>query len=299
MLNPRDISWVDHDNDGDLDLHVVDAGTSAAPNAPDALLRNDGAAFVDVAAAEGLLGSTTGMGDGGVWGDVDDDLDLDLYLAEGSGPLAFSLHGPSGLRRNDGDRGGALLLDLVASTTSPAALGAKVRAHAGDLVVHRRVAANSFRGFQDPLRVHVGLGGAAACDSLAVTWPSGITETWTDLPAGRYRLVEGDIASATPPPGAAPAGPAWALEGVWPQPSGGAQHVRIRLARPASLAVAVFDVAGRRVARLHEGPLPSGAATLTWTGRDAAGRPAADGVYFLRVHDGRRTEVLRAVRLRP
>ncbi len=299
MLNPRDVSWVDYDNDGDLDLHVVDTGTSAAPNAPDALLRNDGAAFVDVAAAEGLLGSTAGMGDGGVWGDVDDDLDLDLYLLEGAGPLAFSLFGPSGLRRNDGDRGTALLLDLVAAHTSPPALGAKVRAHAGDLVVHRRVAANAFRGFQDPLRVHLGLGGAAACDSLAVTWPSGVTETWRDVPAGRYRLVEGDVASAVPTGAALPAGPGWTLEGVWPQPARGAQYVRVRLARPATLAISVFDVAGRRVARLHDGNLPAGAATLAWTGRDAAGRVVADGVYFVRVHDGRRGEVLRAVRLRP
>src|SRR5262249_18020773 len=75
MLNPRDVSWVDYDNDGDLDLHIVDMGTSEAPNAPDRLYRNDGPGlpFVDVTAQEGVQGGSTGMGDGAVWGDIDGD----------------------------------------------------------------------------------------------------------------------------------------------------------------------------------------------------------------------------------
>jgi uncharacterized repeat protein (TIGR01451 family) len=193
LVNPRDLSWVDFDNDGDLDLHVVDMGTSAAPNAPDALFRNDGGAFADVASVEGVAGGTAGMGDGGVWGDVDDDGDLDLYLLEGTGPVAFSQFAPTRFLRNDGERGRAFLLDLTGDAPGIAAVGAKVTVWAGPLRVSRRVSANSWHGFQDPLRVHAGIGAAGRADSLAIEWPSGATRTFLNPFPGRYAVHESEV----------------------------------------------------------------------------------------------------------
>ncbi|HYJ33710.1 MAG TPA: aryl-sulfate sulfotransferase [Candidatus Binatia bacterium] len=46
---------------------------------------------------------------------------------------------------------------------------------------------------------------------------------------------------------------------------------------------AVFDIHGRLVRR---GEAPAGAARISWDGRDRAGRPAASGVYLIRVEDG-------------
>jgi hypothetical protein len=186
---------VDYDNDGDLDLHVVDMGTSADPNAPDALFRNDGAAFTDVTTAEKLTGGTKGLGDGGVWGDVDDDGDLDLFLEEGAGPLSFYLIVPTAFHRNDGERGAAFRLDLTGTASGAAAVGARVTVAAGPVTAHRRVAANSWRGFQDPLRVHVGVGAADRADSLTVAWPSGVTRTYLNPFPARYAVRE-DVAPA-------------------------------------------------------------------------------------------------------
>ncbi|MGQ0722497.1 MAG: FG-GAP-like repeat-containing protein [Candidatus Eiseniibacteriota bacterium] len=193
LLNPRDISCVDFDNDGDLDLHVVDMGTSAEPNAPDALFRNDGGVLLDVSAAENLQGGSAGMGDGGVWGDVDGDLDLDLYLQEGAGPASFSANAPNRFLRNDGDRGNAILLDLVGTASGTAAVGAKVTVAADPLRVHRVASANAWRGFQDPLRVHVGLGTAVRADSLTIEWPSGGTRTFMNPFPGSYVVREDDV----------------------------------------------------------------------------------------------------------
>jgi hypothetical protein len=190
MLNPRDISWIDYDNDGDLDLHVLDMGTSASPNAPDGLFRNDGATFTDVTATEGIAGGSVGLGDGAVWGDIDQDGDLDVYLQQGAGPLTFSIWGQALLLENAGSRGNAIRIDLVGSESGVPALGARVTAHVEAASVARRVSANSWRGFQDPLRVHLGMGAAATADSLAVEWPSGFTEVYASLPPGLYRLVE-------------------------------------------------------------------------------------------------------------
>jgi hypothetical protein len=46
--------------------------------------------------------------------------------------------------------------------------------------------------------------------------------------------------------------------------------------------VEVFDVRGRRVARLIDGHVDGGRHRLVWSGRDDLGRPAAAGVYFVR-----------------
>jgi hypothetical protein len=60
----------------------------------------------------------------------------------------------------------------------------------------------------------------------------------------------------------------------------------IRFDVPASggrVKLAVFDVNGRRVRTLEDGFVAGGAQTSRWDGLDAAGRPAASGVYFCRL----------------
>jgi len=72
-------SWGDYDNDGDLDMYVIHS-----PYISNMLLRNDGVgAFSDV--TPDLLKDMNGYGGGAVWGDYDNDGDLDLYLANGGG----------------------------------------------------------------------------------------------------------------------------------------------------------------------------------------------------------------------
>ncbi len=69
--------WLDMDNDGDLDLYLANQS-----GAPDAMWRNDGTAFVDVAAALGMQGPKRTKAEGGVGcaiGDYDNDGDLDIF----------------------------------------------------------------------------------------------------------------------------------------------------------------------------------------------------------------------------
>lgn len=55
------------------------------------------------------------------------------------------------------------------------------------------------------------------------------------------------------------------------------------LGAAATARVELFDVAGRHVRTLHSGTLPAGPSVVHWDGRDAAGQPAAHGVYFARL----------------
>jgi hypothetical protein len=85
----RQVSWIDYDNDGDVDLFV------GFRDMADVLYRNEGGAFTNVSRFIGLTDSGAAMG--GVWFDFDLDGDLDLYLANMDGY-------PNRLYRNDGAR---------------------------------------------------------------------------------------------------------------------------------------------------------------------------------------------------
>jgi hypothetical protein len=61
----------------------------------------------------------------------------------------------------------------------------------------------------------------------------------------------------------------------------------------------VFDVAGRRVARVLDAEVGPGAHAARWDGLDSARRPCAAGVYFVRLVDGAGEDaVARLVKLR-
>ncbi len=82
----RQASWIDYDNDGDLDLFV------AFRDKPNQLFRNDGDRFTDVTVASGIGDPRKSVG--AVWFDVDMDGDLDLFVANQNGDT-------NGLYRND------------------------------------------------------------------------------------------------------------------------------------------------------------------------------------------------------
>jgi penicillin G amidase len=85
----RQVSWVDFDNDGRVDLFV------AFRDAPNMLFHNDGTRFVDVAKDMGVDDPRKTVG--AVWFDMNDDGRLDLFVANQDGTL-------NGLFRNDGSR---------------------------------------------------------------------------------------------------------------------------------------------------------------------------------------------------
>jgi hypothetical protein len=297
MVNPRDISWVDYDNDGDYDLHVVDMGTSATLNAPDALFRNDGAVFTDVTVLENIMGGTVGLGDGATWGDADRDGDLDVYVAQGAGPLALGGFGPALFYRNEGAWPPSLQLSLVGRQSGPTALGARVTAGVGGQTIVRQPTANSWRGFADPREIHIGMGSATVVDWLVIEWPFGTVHLYTDVPPGFYHIDEANVALDAPA-GPSPVGRGWRITSVRPQPARGSQSVLLTADRTVSVEVRIYDLGGRLVRTLHDGIVGAGTTSLTWDGRDSHGRRVGSGVYFVRATDGRSFTSTKSVRIR-
>lgn len=73
-----------------------------------------------------------------------------------------------------------------------------------------------------------------------------------------------------------------------PNPFFGATRVRLTIADPAGadVDVAVYDLAGRRLASLWSGRLAAGTHDAAWNGRTERGESAKPGVYFVRGHAG-------------
>ena len=64
------------------------------------------------------------------------------------------------------------------------------------------------------------------------------------------------------------------------------------------IELAVYNIAGRRIATLMSGEVPPGPAAAVWDGRDDAGRQVAAGVYFVRLAAGTESRERKVVLLR-
>ena len=89
-----------------------------------------------------------------------------------------------------------------------------------------------------------------------------------------------------------------ALLPPWPNPSRSGTAVAFDLPAATTASVRVADLQGRTVRTLTDAaPFAAGRATLTWDGRDDAGRPASAGVYFVHLKTADGTEDARKLEL--
>jgi hypothetical protein len=124
------------------------------------------------------------VGRGLACADFDLDGDLDLLMTTNSGPAA--------LFRNDRLTGnGSLRVHLVGTRSNRDAIGAIVRIVNDGATQTRVVHSGSSYLSQSELPVTFGVGGRDRVDRLEVQWPSGETQEFGKLAAGRaYRIVE-------------------------------------------------------------------------------------------------------------
>lgn len=83
-----------------------------------------------------------------------------------------------------------------------------------------------------------------------------------------------------------------------PNPASESFELAFDLPSPASVSLEVFDASGRLIRVLAHGPRPAGRQRTMWNGDDGAGRPAASGLYFIRLIVGDAVAFRRLLRLR-
>ena len=194
-----DAAFADYDNDGDQDLYVSVQTQTGQGNF---FYRNNGdETFTDIAEE---LGMNIGVGEtkSSVWGDYDNDGDLDLFVMEALGKTD-----PNRLFRNDGGSNHWLQVELVGTCSNRDAIGARLTlTNGGSLQVREVNGGTGLFSQHSPIQ-QFGLGTDTVADELRIDWPSGLTTTLTDVAADqRLTLVEDACpatvtVSLTPPPG--------------------------------------------------------------------------------------------------
>jgi hypothetical protein len=72
------------------------------------------------------------------------------------------------------------------------------------------------------------------------------------------------------------------FESAQPNPFRARTRFSFALVHPARASLRIYDVTGRLVRTLVDGPLESGRHHVEWDGRNSAGARTASGVYFAR-----------------
>ena len=99
------------------------------------------------------------------------------------------------------------------------------------------------------------------------------------------RFILNSAATTTTVTGSLPSLPAgrFVLEQNRPNPFRSSTVVAFELGRPGPVRLDIFDVGGRRVARLVDTVLGAGPHSTRWSGLDRTGSPVPSGVYFYRL----------------
>ncbi|MDD4351570.1 MAG: FG-GAP-like repeat-containing protein [Candidatus Gracilibacteria bacterium] len=189
-------TFVDYDNDGDLDILVSNIDTDHA----NYLYENQGAAanyvFAEASMSKGLIDSPSSNSQAHAWADYDNDGDLDLFIAN-----SLDGHGANRLYQNN--QAGCtdqnyLKLKLVgardrsASGSNLDSLGAFVTLETSSGTQLREVLGMSPYA-QDSSEVEFGLGTNEAVRNLEITWPSGITKSISNLSTINQTLTYNEI----------------------------------------------------------------------------------------------------------
>ncbi|MBM3288264.1 MAG: T9SS type A sorting domain-containing protein, partial [Candidatus Eisenbacteria bacterium] len=83
-----------------------------------------------------------------------------------------------------------------------------------------------------------------------------------------------------------------------PNPCGAAgTSIGFSLASPGIARLDLYDIQGRAVRRLLDGPRPAGLQSVLWDGRDESGAAAPSGIYLYRLRAGGRNEVRKLIRI--
>ena len=202
-------SFIDYDDDGKLDLFVVNGSTLQKRDDPTQLVpmqsklfwnRGTDDGFFDVSPVSGSYFRSEYVGRGAAFADYDNDGDVDAFIVNHGGPGVL-------LRNDGGNRNHWLQVSFEGTKSNRDGMGVKVRVVGGVTSQVRQIGSQSPYLSQNSLVETFGLGAKTVVDTIEVRWPSGVIDVRTSVaPNQRLKFVEGRRSSEDAP-NAAPSKP--------------------------------------------------------------------------------------------
>ena len=246
------ISWgtafLDIDNDRYQDLFVADGNigiflpkTNSHPNK--LYLNNKTGGFDDISAAAGI--DDEGMGRAMVYGDYDNDGDLDIFVAMARRDTTYEAN--SLLFRNElSNNNNWIRVDLQGIKSNRDGFGAHLQIFVdGDQWVQEVDGGSSYRS-QHETTAHIGLGLAEKVDSIIVIWPGGRKQVEHNLNVNQQILIIEDTAGDN----------STSIEPIWnknqsfkvvPNPNSGNFNITFFSTSTMPTLVRILDLQGREL----------------------------------------------------
>lgn len=261
-------SWVDYDNDGDLDLFVANRSDQN-----EFLYNNSGyPSYTLTKITAGALVNDSGWSYGSAWGDYDNDGDMDVYICN-------KTNDRNSLFENTGNSNSWVKIKCKGVTANTSGIGARIRVKAviNGNPVWQTHEIQSQTGYysQNSLEAEFGFGNAAVLDSLVIKWPGGAAETFTNLAVNKnYTATQGQgIVGISPESQIVPAG--YSLSQNYPNPFNPNTSITFELPERQRAALSVYNILGEKITTLVNEELGAGTYTINF---NAASMPS--GAYF-------------------
>jgi len=186
--------FADCDLDGSLDLiavngHIDDTVRNVRnvgyAQPPQLFVNNGKGKFREAGGEAGVDFSLPKVGRGLAVGDFDRDGDQDILMTTNNGPAYL-------FRNDQTARNRSIRFRLVGTKSNRDAIGARVKVFSSGVMQTRVVRSGSSYLSQSELPTTFGLGQRDKIERVVIDWPSGRSEEYTDLSAGRaYEVTEG------------------------------------------------------------------------------------------------------------
>lgn len=264
--------WADYDNDGDLDLFVVNRNSNL-------FYTNDGAGnFSKTEMNEFIYHGGNALAV--AWGDGENNGSLDLIIA--------SYDQQSLLYNNMVKKNNWFKVRCAGNRTSNrSALGAKIKivttVNNQKYSQIRHIAASSGHAAQNSLTQHFGIGAATRVDSIIINWPSGKKQILLNKEANQRITVLESAGDAVDEKQNDNTPITFRLAQNYPNPFNPATTIEYDIPENTFVTLSIYDSYGHHVKTLVREMKQRGSHSVTWNGKNEQNVPVASGLYLYRI----------------
>ncbi|MFT6134981.1 MAG: hypothetical protein ACJAZM_001475 [Cyclobacteriaceae bacterium] len=267
--------WFDYDNDGDQDIYL--ANHQFISSRPNMLYQNDGGGSFPVISSNTNIESPYASF-GTASADVNNDGNVDIFVAN------WGTTAVNQLFVNDNQENNSVLIKAVGTVSNASAIGTTITIKAGGSTQMDQITGATGYASQNSLILHFGLGEFDRIDEMSIKWPSGIQESYTDLPVNKYFTVteEENIETSDFAAFQVLSADEVELDEVqsFPNPFSIETFIPINGYSKEDVRLEIYSIDGSRVRILNIPDESNGTSGFHWDGTDIKGNRVNSGVYF-------------------